>query len=505
MEMKIIMEHIYCMIMGSISNLGRRDLDEPQKRLKEALAAVNYDYGIYIYSGFAVTRNNEFGGILYNTIPLFDVLRFIQKSVSPYKMKFGIGLDRLGRRVGGANTFAADGPARHKAQQALEDFKDEDSYEYGYRIYTCGDDGLVINPLLANLDRISSEWTDKQKEYIDSLHKDETVVSLSNRKGVSVSTVSRALTRANYKMINDSLDSLSSYLYKTYDVNDDSESFSFSYNEACRLYADKMYDQALRCIEDAWVSGNADCVNKNFILANIYHQMGLNEESIAAALETLEYITPDYDFMQTRLLNYLGIGYMNTGKPAEAEEYFSKALDLAAGDAYSPKIYLTLKGNMAILSQRKGETDAAKKLYNEIYEAALELHPSDASLRVTALSNLCKIYLKTKEYEKCIETCNMAYDIAQKELNDSDNQIAFLLCMSAVLVIKTERDVQKAIKLLKQSTEIYRKNKNHRSELANYRLLYDLCVKNKENAMAEVYAKKIQKLQDEIGARKHME
>lgn len=496
------MKRIYCMIIGDIVKSRQIDAKERsrlQEKLKEALETVNYEYVLYICSRFSLTLGDEFQGGLYNSIHLFEILELLQKSVYPHKLRFGIGIDTLNTYVKYSDSLSTDGPAYYKARKAMEELKANDTFEYGYKIYSFKNDTQIINSLFQTVDCISSTWTDSQRKYIYALCKDETATSLANRKNVSGSTVSRALQRSHYKVVREAFGNISNYLRETYDVSDRQDDFLISYNKACYFYSKNLLDKALEIMEYTRPTEDVDKLFKNYMLSIIHFQTGSYQAAIDSAIEALQHITNDYTSIKVKLKNALGISYSSLGEYGEAEKYLSEALRMVSPENYTKKEYLIIKENIAILYNKKNRLDEAEQIFKDLYEIILTDYPDDIRLRVQLLNNLSSLYFKKEDIEHSMEICQEALHIAENSLDAANQAFAFIYWRKASLITRMGKHYKESIALLQNSAEIFRKNCSYSKELSVYKDLYKLCKDNYENIMADEYQEKIKELEKRIG------
>ncbi len=203
-------------LVGSRKIGGR---EEFQKKLKGVLSDINEKYGDCIASRFSVTLGDEFQGLLNDPSCLFDIVLFIKLRIYPVKVRFGIGAGEITTEIDPSESIGADGPAYHRAREALEDAeKSENQKERPLenvilRTPWPKEWENLLNSTLILMHSIESGWTKKQAEniylnYFLSLNQTE----IAQDKGINQSTVQRSLISSHANEYLGALSNISEFM-----------------------------------------------------------------------------------------------------------------------------------------------------------------------------------------------------------------------------------------------------------------------------------------------------
>jgi len=201
---------MYVAIIGDIKN--SRELtnrDEVQIRLKKILNDINDKYSEQLAANFLITIGDEFQGLLNCPDSLLSIIKYIQLSMMPVEIRFGIGIGDITTEL---NTYALgiDGPAFYAAREMINYVHEhEKKKKYNIRVAFYRTDGprdemwvRVLNTLLLSLTLIEEAWSSRTREIMADILLNEESYSqteIANRLGVNQSTVTRGLQSANYQ------------------------------------------------------------------------------------------------------------------------------------------------------------------------------------------------------------------------------------------------------------------------------------------------------------------
>lgn len=190
---------VYAVLIGDIvrsRRLGRAERTRAQAQLKAILLRVNRDAKKSICTPLQFTGGDEFQGVLRTPLPVFAMITRIREALSPVPVRFGIGIGEITTPLS-RRPQEMDGPAFHRARNALErskDFLEHASLSSGQ----AGRDEMV-NAWLDALSFIRSGWSVRAREVIRLHEEFQALEPIANRLGISVQAVSKHLRVTGYK------------------------------------------------------------------------------------------------------------------------------------------------------------------------------------------------------------------------------------------------------------------------------------------------------------------
>ncbi|MFQ5709773.1 MAG: SatD family protein [bacterium] len=210
----------YVAVIGDL--VGSRSLSRPerievQERFQESLDRVNGEFKDQIAALFLITAGDETQGILKGPGCCYRVVRQIQLDLAPTRIIFGLGYAPLTTALG-EYAIGADGPAFHRAREALETAKRERK-AYGKSIErevlffseNPARDKLV-NALFLALAVIKSHWTEKQSKVLSLLEQNKTPPVVADFLKMPLSNVSRTVDKTHFREFEYLVESLESLL-----------------------------------------------------------------------------------------------------------------------------------------------------------------------------------------------------------------------------------------------------------------------------------------------------
>ncbi len=96
-----------------------RERHEGQLFLKSALIQLNETFAGDIEAPFMITKGDEFQGVLKDFTSVHAVLNKIEQMIYPVELRFGVGYGEV-YKMGSEITIEMDGPAFHRANEALK-------------------------------------------------------------------------------------------------------------------------------------------------------------------------------------------------------------------------------------------------------------------------------------------------------------------------------------------------------------------------------------------------
>ncbi len=115
-------ETIYTVIIGDISRskeLTGQSRYQTQLFLKSAIVQINEQYREFLQAPMTITKGDEFQALVSNPSRGYEIIQALERMVFPIRIRYGLGMGII-YRMGGVLPIEMDGPAFHKANQALE-------------------------------------------------------------------------------------------------------------------------------------------------------------------------------------------------------------------------------------------------------------------------------------------------------------------------------------------------------------------------------------------------
>lgn len=176
--------------------LGREERARIQAQLKTTFAQVNRDYKESICARFQFTGGDEFQGVLRGAGRVFEVMQRARDAVVPVSVRFGIGIGEISTSLSN-QPQAMDGPAFHRAREALE-------HSQEFLAQACVNSGQrerdeMVNAWLDSLSFIRSGWSDRAREVIQLYARFERLEPVAGKLNISLQAVSKHLRVTGYK------------------------------------------------------------------------------------------------------------------------------------------------------------------------------------------------------------------------------------------------------------------------------------------------------------------
>lgn len=208
----------YIAIIGDIIDSKEiSDRKVIQERLNDILDKINMEYKDNISSKFMITLGDEFQGLLHNGCNVIRIIEFIEYSMYPVKIRFGIGVGSITTAINYDFPLGADGPAYYNAREMIEDLKvlKNKTEEYNIKIKTDDEVDVLLNTIFSLLFVIKNKWSDKQRNYVFHWYYYDLIqIELASIFNVTQGAVQQSLKKANYKKYKNALDVVENVLSK---------------------------------------------------------------------------------------------------------------------------------------------------------------------------------------------------------------------------------------------------------------------------------------------------
>lgn len=159
-----------------------------------------------VASNFMITLGDEFQGLLASTAHLMHIIDFIERSMFPTRLRFGIGIGEIHTPITQASPFGMDGPAYHIARDMITVLKASERMsgepEANMRIGIQENDKLAlpVNAALSLMSTIKDEWTEKQVQVINAFMGEGRMKQQTTAQvvGITQPSVQKALAASHF-------------------------------------------------------------------------------------------------------------------------------------------------------------------------------------------------------------------------------------------------------------------------------------------------------------------
>ncbi|MCD6322032.1 MAG: hypothetical protein J7L77_03290, partial [Clostridiales bacterium] len=171
---------MYCSIIGDIINSRIiENRSEVQKKLNTVLNYLNVEYKESIAAKLTITIGDEFQGLFSSAESVFCVIGYIKMEMYPVKIRFGIGFGDISTDIVNDYAIGADGSVYHNARMALSEVKESQNkngqpvqdtkihYDFPSELINIS----ILNAAISACTLIENMWTDKQREVIKLIFK----------------------------------------------------------------------------------------------------------------------------------------------------------------------------------------------------------------------------------------------------------------------------------------------------------------------------------------------
>lgn len=211
----------YTVIIGDIIDsklLSNRK--QVQTDFHNTLHRINNKYTDEIASKFAITLGDEFQGLLKNSSEAVRIILEIEEAMAPVDMRFGVGIGEISTDINFEQSSEIDGPAYHRARAMVEQLEVNEKQYFrpaGNILIASHEDkketDQLLNTILSVTHALKLDWTAKQKEIIANYQRcGENQSKTAKELDVAQSSVSRALSAANYATYQAAMETIHSFL-----------------------------------------------------------------------------------------------------------------------------------------------------------------------------------------------------------------------------------------------------------------------------------------------------
>ena len=216
----------YTVIIGDMIDSKKiKDRKKVQVKFKEVLKQINEKYVADIASKFTITLGDEFQGLLKSRSNIINIIAEIEMAMAPIRFRFGIGIGDISTEINFEYSSEIDGTAYHKARAMVEALEENDnqysSKQANIMISSQEQTGEIddlMNSVLSVCSALKSRWTPRQMEVIQTyLASEANQYKTADKLGIGQSSVSKALSSANFYTYQAAMNTVNSFLTQTGD------------------------------------------------------------------------------------------------------------------------------------------------------------------------------------------------------------------------------------------------------------------------------------------------
>ena len=204
---------LYLVIIGDI--IKSRKLSnryEVQQTFAMAVSEAQTTYGGELVSPITLTIGDEFQSVMKKARDLFKIVDDLETQMLPVQLRHGFGIGKIDTEINEQFSIGMDGPAFHRAREALEISRKQDQ-----RYYFRFDDSEIeqrINLLLSWMDAASRNWSPEKRKILAYKENGETQVKIARYVGMSQPAVSQHMKSPYFKLIRETRSFIEEELHK---------------------------------------------------------------------------------------------------------------------------------------------------------------------------------------------------------------------------------------------------------------------------------------------------
>ena len=200
-------KHSFVAVIGDIKDSRHLSCrKEVQTGLQEILDGINKKYEKEITSKFLITLGDEFQGLLRTGEGVLNIINEIRMQMYPVRLRFGIGFGQITTDIREEMALGADGPAYHRAREAVELLKEQEKKNRSVPADICFKmdapdhrTEVLLNTIFDLIYVMESGWTDRHREIIwDMFLYRDGQQNTARRLSISQPTVQKALAAGSY-------------------------------------------------------------------------------------------------------------------------------------------------------------------------------------------------------------------------------------------------------------------------------------------------------------------
>lgn len=119
-----VRKKLFVLLGDVVASRQIKDRDGFQKNLQDLCEEINATYAEDIYAPFKTLKGlDEIGGVLSDISNIYKIIALISEWLHPHQMRCALAFDYVDTALESMDVSKMDGPAFHKAAQAVIDLK----------------------------------------------------------------------------------------------------------------------------------------------------------------------------------------------------------------------------------------------------------------------------------------------------------------------------------------------------------------------------------------------
>ncbi len=204
-------QKLFILLGDVVSSRQIADRDLFQDRLNEMCRSINERYDNNIYAPFKTLKGlDEMGGVLKSISNFYNIISTVAESLYPQVMRCALVFDFVDTALDSRDVSRMDGPAFHRSSQSILELKKTER-----RISISVQDEILDRTLAGEINLLllfRHDISPKQRKIIKEYELVKNQMKVAESFGISQQSVSLALRRSRWKMINELEDELNQSL-----------------------------------------------------------------------------------------------------------------------------------------------------------------------------------------------------------------------------------------------------------------------------------------------------
>lgn len=207
---------LFVLLGDVVASRQIKDRDGFQRALQDLCEDINHAYAKDIYAPFKTLKGlDEIGGVLSDMSNIYNIIILISEHLHPCQMRCALVFDYVDTALESKDVSKMDGPAFHKAAQAVNDLK---KTALLFSLFSA--DEILDRALQGEINLmlfIRDERTLKQRQIIKEYERLKNQQDVAKKLGISQQYVSLVLSHSQWKMLKDLEDELNMSLQRYQD------------------------------------------------------------------------------------------------------------------------------------------------------------------------------------------------------------------------------------------------------------------------------------------------
>ena len=196
---------------------SRRTKDQPwqQQELNRRLQTFAQEYAEAFLCLPSLSRGDEIQGVLAEPTDFAKMIRRLRYAIRPLIIRVGLGVGTITTDFNPKDSWQMDGPAFHRARQALEEVK---NLKWAVTRWVSDRQNIdgKLNILLKTVGVIQSRWTSSQWEAVSLYEKMGTYKAVAQYLGITAQNVEKRCRAARWHVVREAETELGRWVQEEY-------------------------------------------------------------------------------------------------------------------------------------------------------------------------------------------------------------------------------------------------------------------------------------------------